>query len=117
MADPDRDPQRKLELVRDLMRARRAVKETKSSGELAAEAAAHKAGRDPAGIRRYLSMDAAPDYSFAELSSFTESARRAHDLGFTDVIVHWPRASRTYAGDETVLDRIADLLVDGQYRP
>jgi hypothetical protein len=43
MADPDLNPERKLELVRDLMRARRAVKEAKSSGDLAAEAAAHKA--------------------------------------------------------------------------
>jgi hypothetical protein len=34
MADPDLDPQRKLKLVRDLMRARRAVKEAKSSGDL-----------------------------------------------------------------------------------
>jgi hypothetical protein len=42
-ADPNLDPERKLELVRDLMRARRAVKESKSSGNLAAEAAAHKA--------------------------------------------------------------------------
>jgi hypothetical protein len=43
VADPNLDPERKLELVRDLMRARRAVKESKSSGNLAAEAAAHKA--------------------------------------------------------------------------
>ena len=43
MADPDLDPERKLELVRDLMRARRAVKDAKSSGDLAVEAAAHKA--------------------------------------------------------------------------
>jgi hypothetical protein len=43
MADPDLDPEGKLELVRDLMRARRAVKEAKSSGDLAEEAAAHKA--------------------------------------------------------------------------
>ena len=43
MADSHLNPERKLELVRDLMRARRAVKEAKSSGDLAAEAAAHKA--------------------------------------------------------------------------
>jgi hypothetical protein len=43
MADPDLDPDHKLKLVRDLMGARRAVKEPKSSGDLAAEAAAHKA--------------------------------------------------------------------------
>jgi hypothetical protein len=43
MADPHLDPQRKIGLVRDLMKARRAVKDAKSSGDLAAEAAAHKA--------------------------------------------------------------------------
>jgi hypothetical protein len=43
MADPDLDPDRKLELVRDLMQARRAVQEAKSSGDFAAEAAAHNA--------------------------------------------------------------------------
>jgi hypothetical protein len=40
---PDIDPERKLELVRELMRARRAVREAKSSGNLAEEAAAQKA--------------------------------------------------------------------------
>jgi hypothetical protein len=43
MADPHLSTERKLELVRDLMRARRAVKEAKSSGDLAVEATAHKA--------------------------------------------------------------------------
>jgi hypothetical protein len=43
MADPNLDPERKLELVRDPMQARRAVKDAKASGDLAAEAAAHKA--------------------------------------------------------------------------
>jgi hypothetical protein len=43
MADPHLNPERKLELVRDLMRARRAVKDAKSSDDLVAEAAAHKA--------------------------------------------------------------------------
>ncbi len=79
------------------------------------ESTASTAGRDPGTIRRYLSMDAAPGYSFSELNSFTESAERARDLGFTDVIVHWPRTDRTYAGDENVLDRIAALLLDGEY--
>jgi hypothetical protein len=43
MADSHLNPERKLELVRDLMRARRAVKEAKSSGDRGAEATAHKA--------------------------------------------------------------------------
>jgi hypothetical protein len=43
MADPHLDQQRKVELVRDFRKARRAVKDAKSSGDLAAEVAAHKA--------------------------------------------------------------------------
>jgi hypothetical protein len=42
-ADPHLDPERKLELVRVLMRARRAVKDARASGDRAAEVAAHKA--------------------------------------------------------------------------
>jgi hypothetical protein len=43
MANPHLDPHRKKGLVRDLMKARRAVKDAKSREDLAAEAAAHKA--------------------------------------------------------------------------
>ena len=79
------------------------------------EKASTAAGRDPATIRRYLSLDASPGYSFTEVGSFTAAAARARRLGFTDVIIHWPRTDKTYAGDEKVLDRIAELLVDGDY--
>ena len=79
------------------------------------EKAATAAGRDPDTIRRYLSLDASPGYSFTEVDSFTSAAGRAARLGFTDVVIHWPRPSKTYAGDETVLDREADLLLDGDY--
>jgi hypothetical protein len=43
MSNPHLDPQRKVGPVRDLMKARRAAKDAKSSGDLAAEASAHKA--------------------------------------------------------------------------
>lgn len=79
------------------------------------ESAAAAAGRDPARIDRYLSLDGAPGYSFAHVGSFTDAAQRAKALGFTDVAIHWPRTSGTYAGDETVLDRVAEMLVDGRY--
>jgi alkanesulfonate monooxygenase SsuD/methylene tetrahydromethanopterin reductase-like flavin-dependent oxidoreductase (luciferase family) len=79
------------------------------------EAAAVEIGRDPALISRYLSLDAAPGYSFTDPGSFTAAAVRARALGFTDLVIHWPRPTKTFAGDETVLDRIAEMLVDGQY--
>jgi alkanesulfonate monooxygenase SsuD/methylene tetrahydromethanopterin reductase-like flavin-dependent oxidoreductase (luciferase family) len=66
---------------------------------------------------RYLSMDQVPGYSLADVQSFTGSARRAQSLGFPDLVIHWPRPGMPYAGDERVLDGIAELLVDGQYFP
>jgi len=79
------------------------------------ETAVADTGRTPESTRRYLSLDASPGYSFTDIASFTAAAERAVRLGFTDVIVHWPRASKTYAGDERVLDQIAALLRDGEY--
>ncbi len=32
---------------------------------------------------------------------------RAADLGFTDVVAHWPREDGIYAGDESVLEAVA----------
>ena len=45
------------------------------------------------------------------LAYLTDAAGRAADLGFTDVIIHWPRPDGPYAGDERVLETVAaDLL-------
>ena len=40
----------------------------------------------------------------------TEGIERAAALGFTDVVVHWPRAEGIYAGDESVLEGLVDQL-------
>jgi len=42
--------------------------------------------------------------------AFVDAAGRARELGFTDVVAHWPRASSWYAGDEKVLETVAGLL-------
>jgi alkanesulfonate monooxygenase SsuD/methylene tetrahydromethanopterin reductase-like flavin-dependent oxidoreductase (luciferase family) len=78
------------------------------------EEAAAGAGRDPAGLRRYLNLDSAPVLSVSSLAAFTDAAGRAGDLGFTDVVVHWPRPSGVYAGEEKVLDEIAGTLTNGE---
>lgn len=66
--------------------------------------------------RRYLSLDQG-NYSLTDLNRFVDDAGRAAALGFTDVVVHWPRTTGIYAGDETILDRVADLLSGGEFRP
>lgn len=64
--------------------------------------------RDPGSVARYLMLDSGPTYALSSVETFTEAANRARKLGFTDVIVHWPRANEPYAGSEAVLERVAD---------
>lgn len=51
----------------------------------------------------YLNLDGAPVYSLTSADTLVEGVERAADLGFTDVVVHWPRAEGIYAGSEDVL--------------
>ena len=41
---------------------------------------------------------------------FEEMVGRAAELGFTDVVTHWPRPESPYAGDERVLREVASRL-------
>ncbi|RYV51441.1 LLM class flavin-dependent oxidoreductase [Pengzhenrongella frigida] len=74
------------------------------------EEAARDEGRDPRTIDRYLNLDGAPVYSLDSYPTLAEGAERAAALGFTDVVVHWPRADGIYAGSEAVLDEVAARL-------
>jgi hypothetical protein len=42
--------------------------------------------------------------------AFVDAVGRAGELGFTDVVAHWPRRSSWYAGDEKVVETVAGLL-------
>ncbi|MGW5362042.1 LLM class flavin-dependent oxidoreductase [Actinopolymorpha pittospori] len=64
-------------------------------------------GGEPATIDRYLSLDSAGPFALSSAEYFTDAVGRAAELGFTDVVTHWPRATGVYAGDEAVLDKIA----------
>jgi alkanesulfonate monooxygenase SsuD/methylene tetrahydromethanopterin reductase-like flavin-dependent oxidoreductase (luciferase family) len=68
------------------------------------------AGRAPDDVHRFLNLDSAPTSPLSSADAFTEAAGRAAALGFTDVIVHWPRSSGWYAGSEKVLETVAGLL-------
>ncbi|MDQ3717098.1 MAG: LLM class flavin-dependent oxidoreductase, partial [Actinomycetota bacterium] len=64
-------------------------------------------GRDPATVARYLQLDAGPVFSLSSVECFRDALGRAAELGFTDVVTHWPRADGPYAGSEQTLERIA----------
>lgn len=69
------------------------------------------AGRDAGAIDRYLLLDSSPVYSLDSADLFEEMVGRAGDLGFTDVITHWPRPEGVYAGEVAVLEDVASRLL------
>jgi alkanesulfonate monooxygenase SsuD/methylene tetrahydromethanopterin reductase-like flavin-dependent oxidoreductase (luciferase family) len=69
------------------------------------------AGRRPGGVDRVLSLDAAPVFSLSSAGFFADAAGRAGELGFTDVVTHWPRESGWYAGSEAVVEQVASEVL------
>ncbi|WP_066042585.1 LLM class flavin-dependent oxidoreductase [Herbiconiux solani] len=65
------------------------------------------AGRERASLDRYLSFDSAAVYSLESVGAFDDMVGRAAELGFTDVISHWPRRDGIYTGSESVLEEVA----------
>jgi alkanesulfonate monooxygenase SsuD/methylene tetrahydromethanopterin reductase-like flavin-dependent oxidoreductase (luciferase family) len=59
---------------------------------------------------RYLALDSAR-YSLSSVGAFEDVVGRAAELGFTDVITHWPRAEGVYAGTEDVLEQVAAEVI------
>ncbi|AMB58982.1 LLM class flavin-dependent oxidoreductase [Microterricola viridarii] len=67
-------------------------------------------GIDPAGYGRSLSLDSGGQFALESVGSFEERVGRAAELGFSDVMVHWPRPDGIYAGSEAVLEEAASRL-------
>ena len=69
------------------------------------------AGQDPGSIDRMLSADAAPTFSLVSVEHFQDVLGRAGELGFTDVVVHWPLpGAPVYDAPESVLDDVGAIL-------
>jgi hypothetical protein len=69
------------------------------------------ADRDGASARRMLSLDAAGPFSMTSAGYFEDAAGRAAELGFTDVVVHWPvPGAPVYDAPESRVEEIAELL-------
>jgi alkanesulfonate monooxygenase SsuD/methylene tetrahydromethanopterin reductase-like flavin-dependent oxidoreductase (luciferase family) len=69
------------------------------------------AGRDPASFPRYLNLDSSPQFSLTSRGVFEDMVGRAEQLGFTDVVTHWPRPDGPYAGEVAVLEDVAASVV------
>jgi hypothetical protein len=61
-------------------------------------------------LDRYLSLDSV-QFSLSSVAAFEDMVGRAAELGFTDVISHWPRTEGVYAGSEDVLEQVAAEVI------
>jgi len=59
------------------------------------------------GFTSYLSLDAGPQFALESVGAFEDAVGMATELGFTDVVTHWPRPEGPYAGTLAVLERVA----------
>ncbi|GAB3591518.1 LLM class flavin-dependent oxidoreductase [Angustibacter peucedani] len=66
-----------------------------------------EAGRERDAVRRYLNLDSGAVFSLSSVGAFQDAVGRAEELGFTDVVTHWPRESGIYSGDLSVLEAVA----------
>jgi len=74
------------------------------------DVAADAAGLDARSIDRYLALDMNGTFSMSSVAAFEDQVARAAELGFTDVISHWPREDGIYAGQESVLLEVASTF-------
>jgi len=51
------------------------------------------------------------DNPLASFQAFQDTAERYAELGFTDLVVHWPRAEGVFQGEPEVLERIASEVL------
>lgn len=89
------------------------------SAEIFEEALAD-AGRVQDDVPRLVNVDSSPHlgtgdarYALRSADFFTEIAGRIAYLGYTDMVVSWPRASEPYAGSEKLLETVARDVMPG----
>jgi alkanesulfonate monooxygenase SsuD/methylene tetrahydromethanopterin reductase-like flavin-dependent oxidoreductase (luciferase family) len=63
-------------------------------------------GRDPGSLRRLVLTGPILDGGLGSVEAFREASGRYAEVGVTDLVVHWPRASQPYAGDLKTFERI-----------
>jgi alkanesulfonate monooxygenase SsuD/methylene tetrahydromethanopterin reductase-like flavin-dependent oxidoreductase (luciferase family) len=67
-------------------------------------------GRDPTSLRRLVLLGFR-ERPLASIEAFRDVLGRHSELGFTDLVVHWPRIDEPFCGDRAVLEQIAaDVL-------
>lgn len=67
-------------------------------------------GREPSSLRR-LALLGARERPLASVEAFRDVLGRYIELGFTDLVVYWPRLDEPFRSDRAVLERIASEVL------
>jgi alkanesulfonate monooxygenase SsuD/methylene tetrahydromethanopterin reductase-like flavin-dependent oxidoreductase (luciferase family) len=78
----------------------------------AVDASCQLENRDPLTLRRAVVTGALIDGVADSVETYHDAIALFTDLGFTDMIIHWPRSSPPYEGDVVVVCDIARSLID-----
>ncbi len=70
-------------------------------------AACAEAGREPSAIGKALLTGFTPHRPLSSVDAFVDFAGQVGELGFTELLLHWPIADSVFAADERVFERIA----------
>jgi alkanesulfonate monooxygenase SsuD/methylene tetrahydromethanopterin reductase-like flavin-dependent oxidoreductase (luciferase family) len=73
---------------------------------------AQSGGESRAGFRRYLDMMAG-GITMDSAERLVDDISRAAELGYTDIVLPWPRPNAPFIGSVDLLERFAERLVDG----
>jgi alkanesulfonate monooxygenase SsuD/methylene tetrahydromethanopterin reductase-like flavin-dependent oxidoreductase (luciferase family) len=65
------------------------------------------AGRDVAELDKVLVHGSSPKYPLTSVDAFVDWAGRHTELGFTELVLHWPVPDSVYASDAAVFEKIA----------
>ncbi len=68
-------------------------------------------GRDTTTFERHLNLDGGGWYALESTDRFEDMAGHAAELGFTDLITHWPRPEPPYAGSSATLETVATEVI------
>ena len=79
------------------------------SHEQVAEERAEAGSPVPDGFARYLNLEARTA-GFSSAEEVVDAAGRAAALGYTDVVIGWPRPDGPMAGDPALLEAVAARL-------
>ncbi|MEU7593290.1 LLM class flavin-dependent oxidoreductase [Streptomyces sp. NPDC039022] len=83
--------------------ARRALRRQRD----ALHAACERVGRDAAGIDKILLTGLTADRPLASFDAFVDLAGVHAEMGFTEIVLHWPTAESWFDADEKLIERVA----------